>query len=281
MNTLKTTFLLTLLTLILVGLGWLIGGPAGGLLFFFLALSINLVTYWWSDKIVVRMYRGKEIKEEENPWLHEILERLSQEARIPKPRLYLLPLDVPNAFATGRNPKNACVAVTKGLLQNLNPQGIEGVLSHEISHIKNRDILISTIAASIAGAVMFIGNWLRWMAILGEGEERGGMNLIFLLLLSILAPLAALIVQLAISRTREYQADSSGARISHNPLGLANALLKIESIVQRRPLREGNAATSHLFIVNPFRGDFLFRLFSTHPPVEERVRRLRELVGRV
>jgi len=279
MNTLKTTILLFALTLLLILIGYLIAGPAGALVAFFIAVVMNLVSFWFSDRIVIGMYRGKEVSETEEPGLHRIIDNLSQAANIPKPKVYILPLRIPNAFATGRSPQHACVAVTNGILRTLNEGELEGVLSHEIAHIKNRDILIATIAATLAGAIMMIAYWGRWIAFLGAGDdERGGIGLIGIILLSILAPLAATIIQLAISRTREYQADEKGAYISGKPMELANALEKLEIAARRNPLR-GNASTSHLFIVNPFRGSLLFRIFSTHPPIEERIRRLRALAG--
>ena len=280
MNALKTVLLLTVLTLLLMFIGQLIAGPVGALAAFVIALLMNLVSFWFADKMVIGMYRGKEILPQDNPELHRIVNNLSQAANIPKPKLYLVPLNVPNAFATGRNPGHASLAVTKGILRILNREELEGVISHEISHIKNRDILIGTIAATLAGAIMMIAYWARWIAFLGAGDEdRGGIGLIGILLLSILAPLAASIVQLAISRTREYQADKSGAYLSGKPLALASALEKLEIAARRNPLRGGSPATSHLFIVNPFRGDFVFRLFSTHPPIEERIKRLKALAG--
>jgi len=280
MNAFKTILLLTVLTLLLVFIGELIAGPAGALAAFVMALVMNLVSFWFADKMVISMYRGKEILPQEKLELHRIVNNLSQAANIPKPKLYLVPLNVPNAFATGRNPKHASLAVTKGILRILNEEELEGVISHEISHIKNRDILIGTIAATLAGTIMMVAFWARWIAFLGAGDEnRGGIGLIGILLLSILAPLAASIVQLAISRTREYQADKSGAYLSGKPLALASALEKLEMTARRNPLRGGSPATSHLFIVNPFRGDFVFRLFSTHPPIEERIKRLKALAG--
>jgi len=280
MNALKTVLLLTVLTLLLMFIGQLIAGPIGALAAFVIALLMNLVSFWFADKMVIGMYRGKEILSQDDPELHRIVNNLSEAANIPKPKLYLVPLNVPNAFATGRNPGHASLAVTKGILRILNREELEGVISHEISHIKSRDILIGTIAATLAGAIMMIAYWARWIAFLGAGDEdRGGIGLIGILLLSILAPLAASIVQLAISRTREYQADKSGAYLSGKPLALASALEKLEIAARRNPLRGGSPATSHLFIVNPFRGDFVFRLFSTHPPIEERIKRLKALAG--
>jgi heat shock protein HtpX len=279
MNTLKTGLFLIALTLLLVFIGQLIAGVAGAVFAFFLALIMNLVSYWWSDKIVLRMYRAKEILPQEDPRLHRIVENLAQAAALPKPRIWLVPLNVPNAFATGRSPKHASIAVTQGLLNTLSYEEIEGVLSHEMAHIKNRDILISTIAATLAGAIMTIAYWARWAVFLGTGDEEGGGSFIGLLAVSILAPLAALLIQLAISRTREYQADQRGADLSGKPLYLASALEKIEMWSRRRPLSGPSPSTAHLFIINPFRGDWVVRLFSTHPPTRERVRRLRAMAG--
>ena len=285
MNTLKTTFLLVALTLLLIWIGSLIAGVAGAAFAFFVALVMNMVSYWWSDKIVLKMYRAKEILPQDNPDLHRIVNNLAMAARIPKPRLWLVPLNVPNAFATGRNPRHASLAVTKGLLDTLTLEEIEGVLSHEIAHIKDRDILISTVTATIAGAIMMIAHWARWAAFLGgfggSDDEGGGGNLIALLAVSILAPIAALLIQLAISRTREYQADKKGAELSGKPLYLASALEKIDAWAKRRPLVGASPSTAHLFIVNPFRGDWLTRLFSTHPPTQERIKRLRAMAGLV
>ena len=285
MNTLKTAFLLIALTLLLIWIGSLIAGVAGATFAFFVALVMNMVSYWWSDKIVLKMYRAKEILPQDNPDLHRIVNNLAMAASIPKPRLWLVPLNVPNAFATGRNPRHASLAVTKGLLDTLTLEEIEGVLSHEIAHIKDRDILISTVTATIAGAIMMIAHWARWAAFLGgfggSDDEGGGGNLIALLAVSILAPIAALLIQLAISRTREYQADKKGAELSGKPLYLASALEKIDAWVKRRPLVGASPSTAHLFIVNPFKGDWLTRLFSTHPPTQERIKRLRAMAGLV
>jgi len=277
MNTAKTTLLLIGLTLLLIFIGQLVAGMAGAIFAFFLALIMNMVSYWWSDKIVLRMYRAKEITPRDNPKLHQIVENLALAAGIPKPKVWLIPLSTPNAFATGRNPAHASVAVTQGLLNTLSMEEIEGVLSHEIAHIKDRDILISTIAATLAGAIMTIAYWARWAFFLGGSDEEGGGNVIGLLAISILAPLAALLIQLAISRTREYEADRQGAVLSGKPLYLASALEKIEMWTRRRPFPGGSPSTAHLFIVNPFRGDWVVRLFSTHPPTQERIRRLKAM----
>lgn len=279
MNSLKTFFLMTGLTLILILIGSLLGGRGGATIAFFFALGMNFFTYFYSDRIVLSMYRAHPISPEENPSLYKILEKISHKANLSRPKLYLIPTETPNAFATGRDPQHACVAVTSGLLRYLDEEELEGVLSHELSHIKNRDILIATIAATLAGAISLLAFWARWAAIFGglggrEDREGEGGGIIALLAMAILAPIAALIIQMAISRTREYLADERGAKISGNPRGLANALKKLEGAGKRIPM-EANPATSHLFIVNPLRGEsLLLTLFSTHPPVETRIERL-------
>lgn len=274
---LRTTLLLGLLTGILLVIGFLWAGITGMTFFLILAFILNFAVYWYSDKIVLRMYRAKEIPENEEPELHETVEKLAEEAKIPKPKLYLVKMDVPNAFATGRSPKKGVVAVTSGLLNSLNKDEIEGVVAHEIAHIKSRDTLTSVVAATIAGAISYIAYIAWWSMFLGGGR-RGGS--VLLLPLVILAPLAATLVRLAISRGREYKADENGSIFSKNPLSLASALEKISSSVKKNPIK-GNAATSHLFIVNPFKGDALSNLFSTHPNVELRVARLKELAKKL
>lgn len=274
MSLVRITLLMGLLTGILLAVGFLLAG-AGGMTFFLgLALIINFATYWFSDKIVLAIYRAKPISEKEEEKLHKVVEKLSHEAKISKPKLYRVNLPVLNAFATGRSPKHSAIAVTDGLLKHLDMDEIEGVLAHEISHIKNRDTLTSVIAASIAGAIAYIAQIAWWSLILG-GRRQGGGGAILLPLI-VLAPLAAMLVQLAISRTREFAADKSGAIISKKPLSLASALEKISQVAKQHPLR-GNPATSHLFIVNPFKADSLTNLFSTHPSVEVRVKRLKEI----
>ncbi len=259
----KTTLLLGLLTAIFLAVGFWFGGIFGLTIGLALALVINLVSYWYSDRIVLRLYRAKPLQDRK---INAMVEKLAHRAGIPKPKTYIVEMDVPNAFATGRNPKHSAVAVTKGLTEELNDSEVEAVLAHEISHIKNRDTLISTLAAVIAGAI----SWLAYAFYFGDGKNRNALSFV---LLFVLAPLAASLVRLAISRTREFGADHSGALIS-DPLKLASALEKISS--HSGKLR-GNAATSHLFIVNPFSGQSMLSLFSTHPPVGERCRRLREM----
>lgn len=279
MNTLKTTFLMALLTVLLVTAGGMLGGEGGMIMAFIFALIMNGVSYWFSDKIVLRMYGAKEIDPEDAPNLHRIVQELALRARMPMPRLYLIPEETPNAFATGRNESNAAVAVTQGIVRILNEEELRGVLAHELSHIKNRDILVGTIAATMAGAISMLANMAHWGMIFGgRNDDRQGGHPIVALLMIIVAPLAAMLVQMAISRSREYGADATGAAISADPLSLANALRKLQRGVERMPM-EANPATAHMFIVNPLTGGGLMALFSTHPPMEERIRRLESMAG--
>ncbi len=279
MSFLKTTFLLGLLTVLLVLLGGFIGGIHGAIIAFVIAAVMNFGSYWFSDRMVLAAYGAKQLDASSAPELYSIVNELSQAARIPMPRLYMIDTDTPNAFATGRKPSHAAVAVTSGIMRICNREELKGVIGHELSHVINRDILTSSIAATLAGAVMMIGTWLKWGAIFGFGradDEEGGI--FGLLAAAIIAPLAAALIQLAISRTREYQADASGARLTHNPLLLANALRKLESANQQIPL-DASPATAHLFIVNPLSAQGITRLFSTHPPIEERIRRLEHMAA--
>lgn len=278
-NTVKSTLLLGLLTglFLLIG-GWL-GGRSGMIMAFGFAVVMNFVSYWFSDKIVLASYGATPIGEGEYPLVSRIVRGLATKAGIPMPRLYLIPSDQPNAFATGRSPQHAAVAVTEGILRIMNEQELEGVLGHELSHVLNRDVLTSTIAATIAGAIMMLANMARWGAMFAGTSRRDddeGMNPIALLAMAILAPIAAMLIQMAISRSREYEADASGARLTHNPLGLASALGKLEQASQVVPM-DASPATAHLFIVNPLSGRALLSLFSTHPPIEERIARLRAM----
>ena len=275
MNTMKTTFLMALLTVLLVTAGGAFGGEGGMVMAFFFALAMNGVSYWFSDKIVLRMYGAKEIGAEQAPQVHRMVQELAMRGRMPMPKLYLIPQDAPNAFATGRDENHAAVAVTEGILRILNERELRGVLAHEFSHIKNRDILIGTIAATMAGAISMLANMAHWGMIFGgrSSDDRGGGHPIVALLMIIVAPLAAMLVQMAISRSREFGADATGAMISGDPLSLANALRKLEQGAQRIPM-EANPATAHMFIVNPLTGGGLMTLFSTHPPMQERIRRL-------
>lgn len=273
MAIIRTVLLMGVLTGILLAIGYFWAGIAGMALFLMISVLLNFATYWWSDKIVLKMYRAKQISEKDNPELHKIVAKVAKEAGIPKPKVYLVNLPVPNAFATGRSPKRAAVAVTSGILKALDNDELEGVLAHEISHVKNRDTLTSAVAASVAGAISFIAQ-IAWFSIFAGENRNGGSAILFPLI--ILAPFAAMLVQLAISRTREYAADKSGAIITKNPLSLASALEKISAVAKQHPLK-GNSATSHLFIVNPFSAGAMTNLFSTHPPTEERIQRLKEL----
>jgi heat shock protein HtpX len=254
----------------------MLGGRQGMIIAFLLAGGMNFFSYWYSDKMVLKMYRAQEVSATESPELFEMVSRLSQNAGLPMPRVYIIPQEAPNAFATGRNPDHAVVAVTEGLLKLMSPAELEGVLAHELGHVKNRDILIGTIAATMAGAVMMLASMARWSAILGggsRGDEEGGLGGIGLLVMSILAPIGAMIIQMAVSRSREYLADTTGAAIAGRPDGLARALEKLGAYSQRIPMN-ANPATAHMFIVNPLSGASFGRLFSTHPPIEERVARL-------
>lgn len=277
----RTTFLLALLTVMIVWLGDYLGGRNGLIVAFIFATAMNLGSYWFSDRIVLAMYRAQPIDEHQAPGLYRMVRELAAAAQIPMPRIYMIPEETPNAFATGRNPENAVVAVTEGLWRLLSPEEIRGVLAHEIGHIKNRDILVSSIAATLAGVVMFLANMARWGAIFGGGggqdDEEGGSNIFAVLITSILAPVAAMLIQMAISRSREYLADETGAQLARSPESLARALEKLELASQRIPMEAAQPATAHMFIVNPLSGSSLMNLFSTHPPIEERIKRLRSM----
>ena len=276
-NRVKTVLLLTGLTIFLIFMGKFLGGRQGMYLAFILALGMNFFSYWFSDKIVLRMYRAQEVSPEEAPQIHQMVEELAHEAGIPKPRVYIIPDESPNAFATGRNPQHAAVAATQGIIRLLSPVELKGVLGHELGHVLNRDILISTIAATLAGAIMILASMARWGAILGMGrdDDEGG-GILGVLVLSIIAPIAAMLVQMAVSRSREYLADETGAHLTHNPESLARALEKLSVGTQRVPM-DASPATAHMFIVNPLSGGSLMNLFSTHPPIEDRVERLRAM----
>lgn len=265
------------LTLMLVAIGGILGGKSGMTFALIMAFGINFFSYWFSSKIVLRMYGAKEVKESDAPELYEIVRRLSYKAGIPMPKVCIIPSDQPNAFATGRNPKNGVVAVTTGIMRLLTKEELEGVIAHELAHIKNRDILVGTIAATIAGAISYLAQMAQWAMLFGgrhDDEDRG--NPIVAIIMMIVGPIAALLVQMAISRSREYGADASGARISGNPLYLANALKKLHYASQKIPM-DANPATAHMFIVNPLSGDGFLKLFSTHPPIEERITRLQKM----
>lgn len=281
MNRLKTTILLGGLTGLVIAMGYYFGGQNGALVALLLSALMNLGSYWFSDKIVLALYKAKEISLEESPKLHLMVEKLAQKANLPKPKLYLVPLPVPNAFATGRNEKHAVVAVTSGILQLLNENELRGVLAHELSHIKNRDILISSIAATLAGAISYLAQMAYFAGMFtgNSRNERGGGNGFGMITLLILTPIIATLLHLAVSRSREYLADETGSRISKDPLSLASALKKLHQSSRAHPLvgEPKYEATAHLFIVNPFKPSLLMSLFSTHPPVEERVKRLEKI----
>jgi heat shock protein HtpX len=270
MNTIKTLFLLITLTVILVTAGAYLGGKQGMTIALVLAFAMNIFTYWYSDKIVLKMYRAQEVTEAEAPELHGIVRRLIQKAGMPMPKVYIIQQDQPNAFATGRNPEHAAVAVTTGIMRILSSEELQGVIGHELAHIKHRDILIGTVAATIAGAISYLTYFAMFF---GGGDDDDGGNPIVALLLFIIGPIAALIIQMAISRSREYAADQGGAHLAGNPRYLSSALLKLHAASQQIPMK-ANPATSHMFIVNPLTGKGLSKLFSTHPPIEERITRL-------
>ena len=277
MNNIKTMFLLVTLTLILVWAGGAFGGKHGMTIALIFALGMNLFAYWFSDKIVLRMYGAQEVTEAEAPELYGIVRRLSQKAQMPMPKVYMIEKDQPNAFATGRNPKHAAVAVTTGIMRLLSRDELTGVIGHELAHISHRDILIGTIAATIAGAISYLAQMAQWAAIFGgrSNDEEGGSPVAALVMM-IVGDIAALIIQMAISRSREYVADEGGARLAGNPRYLSSALRKLHMASQQIPM-DASPATSHMFIVNPLSGGGLLKLFSTHPPMEERIARLESL----
>jgi heat shock protein HtpX len=278
MNMLKTTFLMGLLTVLLVIIGGAIGGRGGMTFAFIMAGGMNFFSYWFSDKIVLSMYGARQIEEQDDPRFYGIIRQLALGAGLPMPKVYLIDSETPNAFATGRNPEHAAVAATSGILRILNEEELAGVMAHELAHVKNRDILISTLAATFAGAITYLAHMAQWAAIFGGGrsdDDEGG-GIFGTMLMAILAPIAAMLIQMAISRSREYGADAGGASICHNPLSLANALQKLEMANQRIPMA-ATPATAHMFIVNPLTGGGLMSLFSTHPPMAERIARLQEM----
>jgi heat shock protein HtpX len=278
MNNLKTLVLLVTLTLILVWAGGALGGKQGMTIALIFALGINFVSYWFSDKIVLRMYKAKEVSEAEAPDLYRIVRSLVQKAGMPMPKVYLMEQEQPNAFATGRNPHHAAVAVTTGIMRILSREELQGVIGHELAHIKHRDILISTIAATIAGAISYLAQMAQWAMIFGghRGDDEEGGSPVAALVMMIVGPIAAMIVQMAISRSREYAADADGARLAGNARYLSGALRKLHMASGKIPL-DANPATSHMFIVNPLSGGGILKLFSTHPPVEERISRLESM----
>ena len=283
MNTFRTTILLAVLTALLVWIGDMLGGRQGAVIALVIAGGMNFFSYWFSDKIVLKMYRGQEITANDDPELYGLVSDLATRAGLPMPKVYVIPEETPNAFATGRNPQHAAVAVTQGIRRILNKRELAGVLGHELSHVVNRDILVSTIAATLAGAISYMAQMAQWAMIFGGNRDRddeGGSNIFGLIVMMIVAPLAAMLIQMAVSRSREYGADAGGAKITGDPLALASALKKLHIGSQQIPLQASPAAanaTAHMFIVSPLTGRSMAALFSTHPPMEERVRRLEEM----
>src|SRR5215470_2186202 len=279
-NLIKTGVLLAALTCLVVLIGGAVGGQQGMLIAFVLAIAMNFGSYWFSDKIVLSMYGAQPITESQAPELYGMVRRLTTKAGIPMPRVYLIAGDTPNAFATGRSPQHAAVAVTEGIMRMLDDEELEGVLAHELSHVKNRDTLTMTIAATLAGVITYLAHMAQWAAIFGGGrrddEEEGSGGVLGGIAMAILAPIAAMLIQMAISRAREFQADASGAQLAGRPWGLAKALEKLEMASRMEPM-DASPATAHLFIVNPLTGGGLLALFSTHPPIQERIARLRAM----
>ena len=280
MNGFRTTILLAALTALVVWIGQMIGGPNGAIMALVMAGAMNFISYWFSDKIVLKMYGGQEITANDDPELFGLVQEIAGRAGLPMPRVYMIPEEAPNAFATGRNPEHAAVAVTQGIRRLLNKRELGGVLGHELSHVKHRDILISSIAATLAGAISYLAYMAQWAAIFGGGSrdrEEGGSNIFGLLFMMIVAPMAAMLIQMAVSRSREYMADEGGAKVTGDPLALASALRKLQMGAQNIPLQVSDAtasSTAHMFIVNPLSGGGLANLFSTHPAMEERIARL-------
>jgi heat shock protein HtpX len=278
MNSVKTVFLMTLMMVLFLFVGGALGGETGLIIAFIFSLALNFGSYWFSDKIVLKMYRAKEVTRADNPRLFDSVAMLSDKAQLPMPKVYIAENPTPNAFATGRNPDNAAVAVTTGILRILDQKELEGVLAHELAHIKNRDILISTITATLVGTITFIARMAGWAMLFGGRDEDSGSAVSSLVLL-ILSPIVAVLIQLAISRSREFGADQGGAEISGQPLALAGALNKLQMTNEQIPMRNAGTSSAHMFIVNPFSGKSMMKLFSTHPPVEERVKRLQEIAA--
>jgi heat shock protein HtpX len=287
MNTLRTTILLAVLTALLIWIGDMLGGRQGAIIALLLAGGMNFFSYWFSDKIVIKMYGGQEVSANDDPELYGLVQDLAQRAGLPMPKVYVLPQHTPNAFATGRNPEHAAVAVTDGIRRILNKRELAGVLGHELTHVKNRDILVSTIAATLAGAIGYLAQMAQWAMIFGgnrDRDEEGGSNIFGLIVMMIVAPIAAMLIQMAVSRSREYGADEGGAKVTGDPLALASALKKLHMGAQNIPLEANSAtanATAHMFIVNPLTGAGLASLFSTHPPMEERIARLEAMAGKM
>ncbi len=276
-NTLKTVLLMAAMVGLFLFIGQMVGGQSGIVVAFVFSILMNLGVYWFSDKLVLMSYGAREVSEDEEPRLYRIVRRLAQQAHLPMPRVYILPGASLNAFATGRNPHHSAVAATEGILRALSDDELEGVMAHELAHIKHRDILIGTIVATMAGAITFVARMAAFAGMFGGGRDRENANPIAELALIVLAPIAAMLIQFAVSRSREFAADAGGASICKKPLSLANALRKLEVAAERLPMETAGQATAHLFIVNPLRGGGIWKLFSTHPPTEERIARLQEL----
>jgi heat shock protein HtpX len=279
MNTLKTVFLMTAMMVLFLLVGYWLGGTSGMTIAFIFSLVMNFGTYWFSDKIVLKMYRAKEVTKDSAPGFYNMVQELAQNANLPMPRVYLINDPTPNAFATGRNPQNAAVAATTGILQGLNNQELAGVMAHELAHVKNRDILTGTIAATLVGTITYIAQMAGWAMMFGRNNDEDSGNGLSSLLLLILAPIAATLLQMAVSRSREFAADAAGSKISGNPMGLASALQKISRANEMKQLDHTTPATAHMFIVNPLHGGGIMKLFSTHPPIEERIKRLQAIAA--
>ena len=280
MNSFKTAVLMTVMMVLFILVGNLIGGQSGMMLAFVISLAMNFGSYWFSDKIVLKMYRAQEVTREQYPQLYDSVENLATQAGLPVPKVYIMDNPTPNAFATGRNPEHSAVAVTTGIMNLLNKEELEGVIAHELTHVKNRDILVGTIAATLVGTITFIARMAGWAAMFSGGrDERDRGNVFSDLALMIIAPIAALLIQMAISRSREYMADEGSAQILGKPLALASALNKLERGNELIPMTNAGTSSAHMFIVNPLSGKSLMKLFSTHPPIEDRIKRLQEIAA--
>jgi heat shock protein HtpX len=279
MNYVRTAILLAGMTALFMGVGYMIGGEAGMLIALVVAAGMNFFAYWSSDKVVLRMYGARQVSKADAPGFYGIVEQLARKAELPMPKVYIMENDQPNAFATGRNPENAAVAATTGLLRNLTHEEIAGVMAHELAHVKNRDTLIMTITATIAGAISMLANFAMFAGFFGGGNRNNPLGIVGVLLVAILAPMAAMLVQMAISRTREYSADRLGAEIAGDPMSLASALARIAGAAHRTPMMsaERNPATAHMFIINPLSGERMDNLFSTHPDTENRIAALQDM----
>ncbi len=274
MNTLKTAFLMTVMMILFLLVGYLLGGSTGMTIAFIFSLMMNFGSYWFSDKIILSMYRAKEVNAETAPQYYSIVQQLASRADLPMPKIYIINDPTPNAFATGRSPEHAAVAATTGILKNLTNEELAGVISHELAHVKHRDMLTGTVAATLVGTITYVAQMAGWAMMFGRRDDDDGISSLLLL---IMAPIAATLLQLAISRSREFAADAGGSQISGNPLGLASALRKISAGNEVKPLNNSSPATAHMFIVNPLHGGGVMKLFSTHPPIEERIKRLEEI----